>query len=59
MEAPARLGVAAGELLVGADLELLELNPVVVYEEGAVVVDALARRSSVPAPQPSAAAVSP
>jgi acetyl-CoA synthetase len=59
MEAAARLGVAAGELLVGADLELLELNPVVVYEEGAVVVDALARRSSVPAPQPSAAAVSP
>jgi acyl-CoA synthetase (NDP forming) len=59
IEAAARLGVAAGELLIGADLELLELNPVVVYEEGAVVVDALARRSSVPAPQPSAAAVSP
>jgi acyl-CoA synthetase (NDP forming) len=44
--AAARLAAAAGELLVKANLELLELNPVVVHERGAVVVDALARRTA-------------
>jgi hypothetical protein len=51
-----RLAVAAGEVLVDAELELLEMNPVVVYEEGAVVIDALAR-STTTVPTPSAAAV--
>jgi acetate---CoA ligase (ADP-forming) len=40
--AAARLAAAAGELLVEHGLELLELNPVLVYEEGAVAVDAVA-----------------
>jgi len=39
------VAAGAGELLLAAELELLELNPVVVYEEGAVVIDALARES--------------
>ena len=43
--AAARVAAGAGELLLVAELELLELNPVVVYEEGAVVIDALARES--------------
>ncbi|MGH2994044.1 MAG: acetate--CoA ligase family protein, partial [Solirubrobacterales bacterium] len=43
--AAARVAAEAGELLLAAELELLELNPVVVYEEGAVVIDALARES--------------
>jgi acetyl-CoA synthetase len=40
--AAARLAAAAGELLLEQGLELLELNPVVVHERGAVAVDALA-----------------
>jgi acyl-CoA synthetase (NDP forming) len=43
--AAARLAVAAGELLLDQGLELLELNPVLVHEEGAVAVDAVAARS--------------
>ena len=48
-----RLAAAAGDALLDAGLELLELNPVVVYEDGAIVLDALARTSA-PAPQPAA-----
>jgi hypothetical protein len=40
--AAARLAVAVGELLVGHGFELLELNPVLVHERGATVVDAVA-----------------
>ena len=40
--AAARLASAAGEVLLANGLELLELNPVLVHEQGAVVVDALA-----------------
>jgi acetyl-CoA synthetase len=40
--AAARLAAAAGELLLSAGLELLELNPVLVHEQGAVAVDAVA-----------------
>jgi acetate---CoA ligase (ADP-forming) len=40
--AAARLGAAAGELLLAGGLELLELNPVRVSADGAVVLDALA-----------------
>lgn len=53
----ARLAAAAGELLLSAELELLELNPVFVYEDGAVVVDALAHASTAAAPAASSAAV--
>jgi hypothetical protein len=44
-EAVARPGQArgpTGELLLEGGLTLIELNPVLVYERGAVVVDALA-----------------
>jgi hypothetical protein len=41
--AAARLAADAGELLLRNGLELLELNPVIVHETGAVVVDALVR----------------
>jgi acyl-CoA dehydrogenase len=41
--AAARLAAGAGDLLLEAGLELLELNPVIVHEQGAVAVDALAR----------------
>lgn len=44
LAAAARLCTAAGELVVDAGLDLVELNPVFVHERGAVVVDALARR---------------
>ena len=40
--AAARLAVAAGEILLSSGLELLELNPVLVHERGAVAVDAVA-----------------
>ena len=40
--AAARLAAAAGELLLASGLELLELNPVLVHERGAVAVDAVA-----------------
>jgi acetate---CoA ligase (ADP-forming) len=39
--AAARLAVAVGVLLIDSGLELIELNPVLVHEEGATVVDAL------------------
>ncbi|MGH2961022.1 MAG: acetate--CoA ligase family protein, partial [Solirubrobacterales bacterium] len=54
----AAVAAAAGELLLSAELDLLELNPVVVYEDGAVVVDALGRASIAAAPTPSSTAVS-
>jgi hypothetical protein len=41
--AAARLAAGAGDLLLQAGLDLLELNPVIVHEQGAVAVDALAR----------------
>jgi acetate---CoA ligase (ADP-forming) len=40
--AAARLAAAAGDLLLSSGLELLELNPVLVHEQGAVAVDAVA-----------------
>ena len=40
--AAARLASAAGDLLLSSGLELLELNPVLVHEHGAVAVDAVA-----------------
>jgi acyl-CoA synthetase (NDP forming) len=43
--AAAALAAAAGELLLDAGLELIELNPVLVHEHGATVVDALAVRA--------------
>jgi acetate---CoA ligase (ADP-forming) len=39
--AAARLAAGVGALLIDAGLELIELNPVLVHEEGATVVDAL------------------
>jgi acetyl-CoA synthetase len=44
--AAARLAAAAGELLVDAELALIELNPVFVHEQGVTVVDALALRGA-------------
>jgi acyl-CoA synthetase (NDP forming) len=41
VRAAARLASAAGDLLLERGLELLELNPVLVHERGAVAVDAL------------------
>jgi acetate---CoA ligase (ADP-forming) len=43
LRAVARLAAGVGELLVDRGLSLIELNPVVVYERGAVAVDAVAR----------------
>ena len=40
--AAARLASAAGELLLAHALDLLELNPVLVQERGALVLDAVA-----------------
>jgi hypothetical protein len=40
----ATLAVQVGELLLDSGLELLELNPVLAGEWGAVAVDATARR---------------
>jgi acetate---CoA ligase (ADP-forming) len=49
--AAARLAQRVGELLIEDSLELIELNPVLVNEEGAVAADAAARlRVSVVAP---------
>jgi acetate---CoA ligase (ADP-forming) len=42
LSAAARLGARVGDLLLGADLALIELNPVFVHEQGAVAVDAVA-----------------
>lgn len=53
----ARVAAATGEVLFGADLELVELNPVVVYEDGAIVVDALAQATTAIAPAARRAAV--
>jgi succinyl-CoA synthetase beta subunit len=47
--AAARLAAAAGDLLLSSGLELLELNPVLVHEHGAVAVDAVA---AVPGTEP-------
>jgi acetate---CoA ligase (ADP-forming) len=44
--AAARLAAQVGELLLGADLALIELNPVLVHEQGVSVVDALAARAA-------------
>ena len=42
LRAAARLAAGVGDLLLGADLSLIELNPVFVHEQGAVAVDAVA-----------------
>lgn len=42
--AAARLASATGEVLIDAGLELIELNPVLVHERGAVAVDAVVAR---------------
>ncbi len=55
--AAARVAATTGEVLFSADLELVELNPVVVYEDGAIVVDALAKATTAIAPAASSAAV--
>jgi acetyl-CoA synthetase len=44
--AAARLAAAVGTLLAGGGIELIELNPVLVHERGATVVDAVALRAS-------------
>ena len=44
--AAAEVGAAAGDLLLRAGLDLVELNPVLVAREGAVVVDAVAREGA-------------
>jgi acetate---CoA ligase (ADP-forming) len=49
VRAAAQLAAEAGELLLRHRLELLELNPVIVHETGAVAVDALARTGGSPA----------
>jgi acetate---CoA ligase (ADP-forming) len=46
--AAARLAAGAGDLLLEAGLDLLELNPVIVHEQGAIAVDALARTHRTP-----------
>jgi acetate---CoA ligase (ADP-forming) len=46
--AAARLAASAGDLLLEAGLDLLELNPVIVHEQGAIAVDALARTQRTP-----------
>ncbi len=40
--AAARLGSQVGDLLLSEGLSLIELNPVLVHEHGALAVDALA-----------------
>jgi succinyl-CoA synthetase beta subunit len=44
--AVARLASRVGELLLERDFDLIELNPVVAGPNGAVAVDALARRAT-------------
>jgi hypothetical protein len=51
VDAAARLAAGAGDLLLDAGLELLELNPVIVHEHGVVAVDALARREGTQEPK--------
>jgi hypothetical protein len=49
--AAAQLAAGAGEALLSLDAELIELNPVLVHEHGAVAVDATIRlRAPVPEP---------
>ena len=43
LEAVARLAAGVGKLVLHRGLSFVELNPVVVYEQGAVAVDAVAR----------------
>jgi acetate---CoA ligase (ADP-forming) len=54
--AAARLAAAAGDLLLAHGLELIELNPVLVHEQGALAVDAVAAAPEAPAPTPGASA---
>ena len=54
--AAARLAAAAGALLLDHGLELIELNPVLVHERGALAVDAVAVAPEAPAAPPGAAA---
>jgi acetate---CoA ligase (ADP-forming) len=42
LAAAARLGAQVGDLLLSKGLQLIELNPVLVHEQGALAVDALA-----------------
>jgi hypothetical protein len=46
LKSAAALAADAGQLLVDEGLDLLELNPVVVHQEGSVVLDALGLRAS-------------
>ena len=55
VEAAARLAAAAGAALLAEGLDLIELNPVIVSESGAIAVDAVARRGTIPASVPAAA----
>jgi acetyl-CoA synthetase len=48
--AASRLAQRVGELLLEASLKLVELNPVLVGEHGAVAVDTVVRRHGRPAP---------
>jgi len=50
--AASALAARAGDLLLERDLELLELNPVIIHERGAVVVDAVARAGQEGRPPP-------
>ncbi len=54
LAAASRMAERVGEFLVEESLELLELNPVLVGESGAVAVDATVRRRLEPAPKPAA-----
>jgi acetyl-CoA synthetase len=54
--AAARLAAAAGDLLLQHGLELLELNPVLVHEQGALAVDAVAAAPDTPVAPSGAAA---
>jgi acyl-CoA synthetase (NDP forming) len=44
LDAAATLAAAVGSLLLESGLDLIELNPVAVHQEGCVALDALARR---------------
>jgi acetate---CoA ligase (ADP-forming) len=48
VSAAARVAAAAGDLLLERRLGLLELNPVIVHESGATIVDALATTGATP-----------
>jgi len=54
--AAARLAAAAGDLLLDHGLELIELNPVLVHERGALAVDAVAAAPDAPVAPPGAEA---